>query len=80
MIEKEKHVEGSPWTTHRRFSTYEEASDYRNDLLVETDNLQVKVRWSRNRDDFIVKTRVDPEIVAKEKATKKKGRKKSRKR
>jgi len=76
MTENTGPVEGPPWKNHRRFPTYEEANIYRYDLLVETDDLQVKVRWSRQRNDFVVRTRTDPEIVAKQKATKKKRSKK----
>ena len=64
MIEKvQEHKEGPPWATERRFSTFEEANEFRNGLLLETDRIQAKVHWARLRDDFVVKTRIDPAIA-----------------
>ena len=55
------HQEGPPWKTVGRFPTFDEADQKRLELSMEED-LQVKVRWGRLRDDFIVKTRIDPAV------------------
>ena len=81
MIEKKEektHVEGPPWKTAGRFSTFEEADQRRLELVMEED-LQVKVRWARLRDDFVVKTRIDPEVASKEELQAKRAEKKRRK-
>jgi|ETNvirnome_2_300_1030623.scaffolds.fasta_scaffold56450_2 hypothetical protein len=65
MVEPElEHKEGPPWKIVRRFSSFSAADDYRNELLIETDDLQAKVRWARLRDDFVVKVRTDPALEA----------------
>ena len=70
--------EGPPWKTVGRFATFDEADQKRLELKMEED-LQVKVRWGRLRDDFIVKTRPDPSIAAEEKRAEKRAEKKRRK-
>ena len=59
------HKEGPPWKTVGRFSTFDKADQRRLELAME-ENLQVKVRWSRLRDDFMVKTRSDPAMALEE--------------
>ena len=59
-----EHKEGPPWEILRRFSSFAEANDFRNGLLTEADDLQIKVKWARLRDDFVVKARTDPTIEA----------------
>ena len=64
MIEIEpEHKEGPSWNIASRFATFEEADRQRQELLNEED-LQVKIQWMRKRDDFAVKTRVDPATAA----------------
>jgi len=70
--EKNDHVVGPPWRIAKRFVTFKEANEFRNGVLTETDSVQAKVRWSRLRDDYIVKTRVDPAVVASKKKKKRK--------
>jgi metal-sulfur cluster biosynthetic enzyme len=72
------HVEGPPWNIHRRFSTFSAADECRLELLLEED-VQAKVQWSRLRDDFVVKSRVNPAIALKDAAAKKRAEKKKRK-
>jgi|ETNvirnome_2_300_1030623.scaffolds.fasta_scaffold00555_18 hypothetical protein len=79
LHEKEKQIEGEPWFVHKRFLTFEEADECRAGLFEERDDLQIRVRWSRKRDDFMVKTRVDPAIALKETAEKRRQEKKKRK-
>jgi hypothetical protein len=80
MIEKvEEHKEGPPWTIHRRFSTFEEANKFRSGLLLETDSIQAKVHWACLRDDFVVKTRVDPAATLAKEAALRREEKKKRK-
>jgi len=64
-VAKVGHQEGPPWKTVGRFSTFDEADQKRLELSME-ENLQVKVRWMRLRDDFAVKTRVDPVVAMEE--------------
>jgi len=75
----DKHREGAPWRIEQRCVTFEEADKVRNNLLNENDNLQVKIRWMRQRDDFAVKARIDPAITAQEEAVKRREEKKRRK-
>ena len=64
MIEIEpEHKEGPSWNIASRFATFEEADRQRQELLNEED-LQVKIQWMRKRDDFAVKTRVNPAVEA----------------
>ena len=72
------HQEGPPWKTVGRFPTFDEADQKRLELSME-ENLQVKVRWARLRDDFVVKTRSDPNIVLEEALNVKRAEKKRRK-
>ena len=74
----EEHQEGPPWRTFGRFTTFEEADQARLELAME-DNLQVKVRWARLRNDFIVKTRIDPEVALEAARQQKRAEKKRRK-
>ena len=76
--EERVHIEGRPWKTAGRFSTFEEADQKRLELVME-ENLQVKVRWGRLRDDFVVKTRIDPDVVLEEELELKRAEKKRRK-
>jgi len=79
LHEKEKQIEGEPWFVHKRFQTFKEADTCRAGLLEEETNLQVRVRWSRKRDDFMVKTRTDPAIALEEAAAVRRQEKKKRK-
>ena len=72
------HQEGPPWKTVGRFPTFNEADQRRLELTLEED-LQVKVRWARRREDFVVKTRVDPALAATEALKAKREEKKRRK-
>jgi len=76
-----EHVEGPRWTLHKRFKTYQEANQYRNGLLIETDDLQVKVHrmGPANSEFFTVKARTNPEIALEEEMIKKRAEKKARK-
>jgi hypothetical protein len=56
------HVEGPSWSNAGRFKTFEEADGKRKELTANED-LQVKVKWMRKNDDFVVKTRADPSIA-----------------
>ena len=77
MTKEIKHVEGAPWKIVAKCGTFEEANAKRNELS-EDKELQVKVHWqgAPNKRYFAVKTRVDPAVVAKEKSTQKKRRRK----
>ena len=77
-VEKTGHQEGAPWKTVGRFPTFDEADQKRLELIMEED-LQVKVRWARLRDDFVVKTRVDPEVALEVEREAKRAEKKRRK-
>jgi len=72
-----EHTDGPPWKIISRLATFEEADKKRYELVQDKD-LQVKIHWQgpQNKKYFAVKTRVDPEIVAKQKATRKKRTKK----
>jgi len=72
------HQEGPPWKTVGRFPTFDKADQKRLELSME-ESRQVKVRWMRLRDDFVVKTRIDPAAVLKEELNKKRSEKKRRK-
>ena len=72
------HKEGPPWKTVGRYPTFDEADQRRLELVME-ENLQVKVRWARLRDDFVVKARLDPAIAQEEEATARRAEKKRRK-
>ena len=72
------HQEGPPWKTVGRFPTFEKADERRSELIGE-ENLQVKVRWGRLRDDFVVKTRIDPAVAEEETLNMKRAEKKRRK-
>ena len=72
------HQEGPPWKTVGRFPTFDEADQRRLELTME-ENLQVKVRWMRLRDDFVVKMRVDPAIATTEALDAKREEKRRRK-
>ena len=76
--EERVHVEGPPWKIAGRFSTFEEADQKRLELVMEED-LQAKVRWARLRDDFVVKTRINPEVALEEERQLKRAEKKRRK-
>jgi len=76
--EERVHVEGRPWKIAGRFSTFEEADQKRLELVMEED-LQAKVRWARLRDDFVVKTRINPEVALEEERQLKRAEKKRRK-
>ena len=77
-VVKVGHQEGPPWKTVGRFPTFDEADQRRLELVME-ENLQVKVRWTRLRDDFVVKTRLDPAIAQEEEMAAKRAEKKRRK-
>ena len=71
-------VEGPPWDTYKRFSTFEEADAARAGLLEEADSIQVKVKWMPKAARFIVKTREDPTSAAAEAKREEKRRRKKR--
>ena len=73
-----EHKEGPPWTIAGRFATFEEANHKRSELEIEK-NVQVKVSWMRKRDDFAVKTRVDPAVALLEEKARERDAKKRRK-
>ena len=77
-VAKVGHQEGPPWKTVGRFPTFDEADQKRLELTME-ENLQVKVRWGRMRDDFVVKTRLDPALAELEALQIKREEKKRRK-
>ena len=77
-VAKVGHQEGPPWKTVGRFPTFDAADQKRLELNME-ENLQVKVRWARLRDDFVVKTRVDPALAEVEAQNAKRAEKKRRK-
>ena len=79
MIENEQeHKAGPPWNITSRFATFEEADRTRQELLNE-ENLQVKIQWMRKRDDFAVKTRVNPTMLLEIEAQSRREEKKRRK-
>jgi len=81
MIEKNeetKHTEGVPWKIRNRCATFEEADNKRTEIL-EEGGLQVKIKWSRLRDDFMVKARLDPALAQEEELRLRRAEKKRRK-
>jgi hypothetical protein len=81
MIEKNeetKHTEAMPWKIRNRCATFEEADNKRIEILAE-EGLQVKIKWSRLRDDFMVKTRLDPALAFEEEVKLRREEKKRRK-
>ena len=79
MIEEtQEHAEGAAWSSVGRFKTFEEADGKRKELTVAED-LQVKVRWMRKNDDFVVKTRVHPSVAETEERDLRREEKKRRK-
>ncbi len=72
--EKVVKVKSYPWDVAGRFNTFEEADKLRNSILEESSTLQAKVR--RLSKDYVVKTRLLPELRPKNnKKNKKKGKK-----
>lgn len=63
---EEKVVEqGKPWTNAAYFINYEDAAKKKNDLLLETDNLDVKIKKiNSGNKNFVVKTRKSNKIEA----------------
>jgi hypothetical protein len=79
MIEEvEVHMEGPEWHTASRYKTFEEADTKRRELTADED-LEVKVKWMRKRDDFVVKTRVSPSVAEAQEAQLRREEKKRRK-
>ena len=79
MIEEtETHVEGPAWNTASRYKTFEEADAKRRELTADED-LEVKVKWMRKRDDFVVKTRISQSAVKAQEAQRRREEKKRRK-
>tara|TARA_Y100000310_G_scaffold293881_1_gene323850 strand:- start:394 stop:672 length:279 start_codon:yes stop_codon:yes gene_type:complete len=76
--EETGHIEGPSWSIAGRFATFKEASNRKEELLIE-ENLQVKVHWSRRREDFVVKTRADPRLALENEAAARRLAKKRRK-
>ncbi len=76
-----EHVEGPRWTVHKRFKTYQEANQFRNGLLIETDDLEVKVHRMGpvSAEFFAVKARIHPDIALEEEAAQRRAAKKARK-
>lgn len=73
-----EHEEGRPWNIEGRFATYDEAH-WKREELMEQENLQVKVKWMRKRDDFVVKTRDDPSVMLAEESALRREEKRRRK-
>ena len=73
-VEKVK-VKPCPWNVVGRFNSFPEADKLRNSILEESNTLQAKVR--RLSKDYVVKTRLLPELRPK---NNKKNRKKDKKR
>ena len=76
--EIQEHIEGPSWSISATFKTFEEADLQRQKLLADED-LQAKVGWRRKRNDFVVKTRVDPSAAAEEERPQRSEEKKRRK-
>jgi hypothetical protein len=76
--ETQEHTEGPSWSTAGRFKTFEEADLKRRELAADED-LHAKVQWMRKRNDFVVKTRLDPLAVAEEERQQHREEKKRRK-
>ena len=72
------HQEGPPWKIVGRFPTFEKADEKRSEISGE-ESLQVKIRWARLRDDFVVKARLDPALAEIEELNAKREEKKRRK-
>ena len=68
-------IKSYPWDVVGRFNSFPEADKARNSILEESDTLQAKVR--RLSKDYVVKTRLHPELRPK---NNKKNRKKGKKR
>ena len=73
---------GPPWKTVYSTRTYIDADAHRNKLLDNwstkgVKDMQVKVKWSPSKDQFTVRTRVDPSVSSKQ--AKKGNSKKSKK-
>ena len=68
-------VKSYPWDIVGRFNSFPEADKARNSILEESDTLQAKVR--RLSENYVVKTRLLPELRPK---NNKKNRKKGKKR
>ena len=64
MNPQTEHVEGPPWQTVGRYTTYEQADSKRQELVIE-ENVQVKIHYqgTRNNRHFSVKTRHDPDVI-----------------
>ena len=72
-VEKVK-VKPCPWNVVGRFNSFPEADKLRNSILEESNTLQAKVR--RLSKDYVVKTRLHPELRPKsDKKNRKKGKK-----
>jgi hypothetical protein len=76
--ETQEHIEGPRWSITDRFKTFEEADLKRRELETDED-LQAKVHWMRKRNDFVVKTRLDPSAAAEEERLQRREEKKRRK-
>ncbi len=74
----QEHTEGPAWSSAGRFKTFEEADTKRKELTTEQD-LQVKVKWMRKNEDFVVKTRVNPSVAEEEERIRRREEKKRRK-
>ena len=64
-------MQNKPWKNNSLFETYEEANKKRNKLLSiwsdnkEHEGMQVKIKRSRSKNKFVVKTRLHPDFVTK---------------
>ena len=67
-------IKSYPWDIVGRFNSFPEADKARNSILEESDTLQAKVR--RLSENYVVKTRLHPELRPKNnKKNRKKGKK-----
>jgi len=57
-VEEKVIEQGKPWTNAAYFINYEDAAKKKNDLLLETDDLHVKIKkLNSGNKNFVVKTR-----------------------
>ena len=77
-------VNNKPWKNESFHSTFEEADSIRSKLLRiwESDEkhkgMQVKVRYMRSKNNFVVKTRLHPDFEIKKEEKKKSGKNRKR--
>ncbi len=81
MNESLEHREGPPWNIEKRFTTFEEADNFRSVLLESEEDLQVKIHWMgrTGAEFYAVKVRQDPSVAAELAAELRRAAKKRRK-